>query len=43
MPVRYAYRSLYTTVEDLLLWDRNFLNNQLGGPEFLDVMHTKGF
>ncbi len=33
---------LYTTVEDLLKWDRNFLDNQLGGPEFLDIMHTKG-
>jgi CubicO group peptidase (beta-lactamase class C family) len=33
---------LYTTVEDLLLWDRNFLENGLGGPDFLDVMHTKG-
>jgi len=33
---------LYTTVEDLLLWDRNFLENRLGGPDFLGVMHTKG-
>lgn len=33
---------LYTTVEDLLLWDRNFLDNRLGGPDFLEVMHTKG-
>jgi len=33
---------LYTTVEDLLLWDRNFLDNGLGGPDFLEVMHTKG-
>jgi len=33
---------LYTTVEDLLQWERNFLHNQLGGPDFLDVMHTKG-
>jgi len=33
---------LYTTVEDLLKWDRNFLDNQLGGPGFLDIMHTKG-
>jgi CubicO group peptidase (beta-lactamase class C family) len=33
---------LCTTVEDLLLWDRNFLNNKLGGADFLDVMHTKG-
>jgi CubicO group peptidase (beta-lactamase class C family) len=33
---------LYTTVEDLLLWDQNFLSNSLGGPDFLDVMHTRG-
>jgi hypothetical protein len=33
---------LYTTVEDLIEWDRNFLDNQLGGPDFLEVMHTKG-
>lgn len=33
---------LYTTVNDLLLWDQNFLNNRLGGPDFLEVMHTKG-
>lgn len=33
---------LYTTVEDLLLWDRNFFENSLGGPDFLEVMHTKG-
>jgi CubicO group peptidase (beta-lactamase class C family) len=33
---------LYTTVEDLLLWDRNFLTNELGGPDFMKVMHTKG-
>jgi CubicO group peptidase (beta-lactamase class C family) len=33
---------LYTTVEDLLKWDRNFLDNKLGGPDFLEVMHSKG-
>ena len=33
---------LYTTVEDLERWDRNFLNNKLGRPDFVDVMHTKG-
>ena len=33
---------LYTTVEDMLQWDRNFANNQLGGPDFMEVMHTKG-
>ncbi len=33
---------LYTTVEDFLNWDRNFLNNRLGGTDFLDVIHTQG-
>ena len=33
---------LYTTVGDFLQWDRNFLDNQLGGSDFLGVMHTKG-
>jgi len=33
---------LYSTVEDLVRWDRNFLDNQLGGPDFMEVMHTKG-
>jgi len=33
---------LYTTAEDLLKWDRNFLDNQLGDSGLLEVMHTKG-
>ena len=33
---------LYSTVEDMLQWDRNFLDNRLGGSDFMDVMHTKG-
>ena len=33
---------LYSTVDDLLRWDRNFLDNRLGGSDFMDVMHTKG-
>ena len=33
---------LYTTVEDMLQWERNFLNNQLGGPGFMEMMHTNG-
>lgn len=33
---------LYTTVDDLLMWERNFLHGQLGGPDFLEVMLTKG-
>lgn len=34
---------LYTTVQDLFLWDRNFYRNQLEhAPNFLDLMHTRG-
>ncbi len=33
---------LYSTVEDLLQWDRNYLNNQLGGSDLMDLVHTKG-
>lgn len=35
---------LYTTVEDLLLWDRNFYNNKLGkgGQTLIDKMLTNG-
>ena len=33
---------LYSTVEDLLKWDRNFLDNQLGNHDFMRVMHTRG-
>ena len=33
---------LYSTVEDLLQWDRNYLSNQLGSSDLMDVVHTKG-
>ncbi len=33
---------LYSTVEDVLQWDRNFANNRLGGPDFMETLHTKG-
>ncbi|MGH7468554.1 MAG: serine hydrolase [Longimicrobiales bacterium] len=32
---------LYTTLADLLLWDRNFYDNKLGRG-FLELMHTRG-
>jgi CubicO group peptidase (beta-lactamase class C family) len=32
---------LYTTLGDLLLWDRNFYDNKLGRG-FLELMHTRG-
>ncbi len=33
---------LLTTVEDLVRWDRNFIDPQVGGPDFIDQMHTCG-
>jgi CubicO group peptidase (beta-lactamase class C family) len=33
---------VYTSVEDLLLWDRNFYDPVVGGREFLRQMHTRG-
>jgi CubicO group peptidase (beta-lactamase class C family) len=33
---------LYTTVEDMLLWDRNFYDNKIGGPDFNTLMLTRG-
>ncbi len=34
--------SLFTTVEDLARWDRNFYTGQVGGPEVLRAMQTRG-
>ena len=34
--------SLHTTVEDLALWDRNFLDGRVGGPSLLEAMLQKG-
>jgi CubicO group peptidase (beta-lactamase class C family) len=33
---------LYTTVGDLLRWDRNFYEPRVGGDAFLRQMHTRG-
>ena len=35
---------IFTTIEDLLLWDRNFYENKLGkgGPELIEKMQTTG-
>ena len=33
---------LLTTVEDLVLWDRNFYTAEVGGPEVLEGMHERG-
>jgi CubicO group peptidase (beta-lactamase class C family) len=31
-----------TTVEDLFLWDQNFYHPEVGGQNFLDLIHTRG-
>ena len=33
---------LYSTVKDLLLWDRNFYTGDVGGDAFLELIHTPG-
>ena len=33
---------LFTSVEDLFLWDQNFVHKKVGGKDVLDLMHTKG-
>ncbi len=33
---------LYTTVEDLLLWERNLLDDRLGGPALMETLHARG-
>lgn len=34
--------SLFTTVEDLALWDRNFQDMRVGGPAVMAAMHAQG-
>jgi len=34
--------NIHTTLEDLLHWDRNFVDNQVGGPNFSSLMETRG-
>ena len=34
--------SLLTTVEDMALWDRNFIDSVVGGRAFLDLIHQRG-
>ena len=33
---------LFTSVEDLYLWDQNFYHHEVGGKEVFDLMHTVG-
>jgi CubicO group peptidase (beta-lactamase class C family) len=34
--------AVYTTVEDLLLWDQNFYEPKVGGPELIEQLQTTG-
>ncbi len=34
--------SLFTTVEDLAKWDRNFYDARVGGSDLIEQMHTRG-
>ncbi len=34
--------NLYTTVEDLARWQRNFYDQKVGGPHFTELMQTRG-
>jgi len=33
---------LFSSVEDLYLWDQNFYHHKVGGKEVQDMMHTRG-
>ncbi len=33
---------LFTSIEDLYLWDQNFYHARVGGKELIDLMHKKG-
>jgi CubicO group peptidase (beta-lactamase class C family) len=33
---------LFTSVEDLFLWDQNFYRHRVGGRDVIELMHTKG-
>ena len=33
---------LFTSVEDLFLWDQNFTHHKVGGKDVMDLMHTQG-
>ena len=33
---------LFTSVEDLFLWDQNFSHKRVGGEEVIDIMYTRG-
>jgi len=33
---------LFTSVEDLFLWDQNFYHHKVGGKDAIELMHTRG-
>jgi CubicO group peptidase (beta-lactamase class C family) len=33
---------VFTSVDDLFFWDQNFYDQKIGGPDFLEQMHTVG-
>jgi len=33
---------LFTSVEDLFLWDQNFYHHKVGGEDVMELMHTQG-
>ncbi len=33
---------VFTSIQDLLIWDRNFYDNQLGSPDLMSTMHRQG-
>ena len=33
---------LFTSVEDLFLWDQNFYHHKVGGKDLIELMHTRG-
>jgi len=37
-----GYGGIYTTVEDMCLWDQNFNRNRIGGKNFTTLMQTRG-
>lgn len=38
----YGATSLFTTVEDLSKWDKNFYSKKIGGPDFINAMLENG-
>ncbi len=38
----FGHDGIYTTVEDLYLWDQNFFRNKIGGANFNTLLQTRG-